>query len=236
LTPDGFQRRVSALFKVFHQGDYLKEKTGLTKHEKAEGLNDAATLYLGFGPFPLERWGKTIPANALMDIIEFLWDRVSKPGEWGDQYKDDYRYQDYYEYDEQQGKDEFRAAANVILGDFQRHILPQWGHSFLDDIRAVKVEAWFSSLPYAPATKAKFRNQMSCVYAHAIRHTLGPPKSDCHGAPEFQATNCSGHPHLGGDDHVAVETDSTHTQNLCADCSRNWSPALRDSGLKVAGC
>jgi len=32
------------------------------------------------------------------------------------------------------------------------------------------VERWLHSLPYAPATKAKLRNQLSCLYRHAIRH------------------------------------------------------------------
>ncbi|RZU40347.1 tyrosine-type recombinase/integrase [Edaphobacter modestus] len=56
--------------------------------------------------------------------------------------------------------------------NLKRHILPHWGDCFIDEIKAVKVEAWLSSLPYAPATKAKLRNQMSCLYSHAIRHEL----------------------------------------------------------------
>jgi integrase len=51
-------------------------------------------------------------------------------------------------------------------------LVPRWGDAFLDDIKAVKVEAWLSSLPYAPATKAKFRNQMSCLYSHAVPNEL----------------------------------------------------------------
>lgn len=56
--------------------------------------------------------------------------------------------------------------------NLRRHIIPRWGDCFIDEIKAVKVEVWLSSLPYAPATKAKMRNQMSCLYSHAIRHEL----------------------------------------------------------------
>jgi integrase len=52
------------------------------------------------------------------------------------------------------------------------HIIPQWGESFLDEIKAPSVEKWLRSLPFAPATKAKLRNQMSAIYSHGIRHDL----------------------------------------------------------------
>ena len=62
------------------------------------------------------------------------------------------------------------TTIECYLENFKRYIIPQWGNHYLDQVKAVGVENWLTSLPYAPATKAKFRNQLSCLYAHAIRH------------------------------------------------------------------
>ena len=62
------------------------------------------------------------------------------------------------------------TTIECYLENFKRYIIPEWGDHYLDQVKAVGVERWLSSLPYAPATKAKFRNQMSCLYSHAIRH------------------------------------------------------------------
>lgn len=75
-------------------------------------------------------------------------------------------------------KNELRSAhadrspttIECYLDNFKRYILPEWGDRYLDQVKAVGVERWLSSLPYAPATKAKLRNQLSCLYSHAIRH------------------------------------------------------------------
>jgi integrase len=57
------------------------------------------------------------------------------------------------------------------------HMIPKWGDSFLDEIKAPAVEKWLRSLPFAPATKAKLRNHMSAIYSHAIRHDLYPERN-----------------------------------------------------------
>lgn len=62
------------------------------------------------------------------------------------------------------------TTIECYLENFKRYIIPKWGDHCLDQVKAVGVEKWLSSLPYAPATKAKFRNQLSCLYSHAIRH------------------------------------------------------------------
>jgi integrase len=62
------------------------------------------------------------------------------------------------------------TTIECYLENFKRYIIPEWGDRYLDQVKAVAVEKWLSSLPYAPATKAKFRNQLSCLYSHAIRH------------------------------------------------------------------
>ena len=48
-------------------------------------------------------------------------------------------------------------------------ILPRWRSYRLADVKAVDVEAWLKILPLARGTKAKIRNIMSALFAHAIR-------------------------------------------------------------------
>lgn len=83
--------------------------------------------------------------------------------------------------------------------NYRLYIGPKWGQTFLEDVKPVKVEEWLDSLmrsdkprgrarkpaskakplppkpamkpvPMAPATKAKLRNQLHCLFQHAIRH------------------------------------------------------------------
>jgi integrase len=51
-------------------------------------------------------------------------------------------------------------------------IIPKWGEHRLSDVRTVAVESWLHSLSLANATKAKIRNVMHCIFAHACRHEL----------------------------------------------------------------
>ncbi len=64
------------------------------------------------------------------------------------------------------------ATIENYRGNLERYILPQWGESRLTAVRTVAVEAWLQSLPLAPATKSKLRNQMSAIFTHAIRHEM----------------------------------------------------------------
>jgi integrase len=51
-------------------------------------------------------------------------------------------------------------------------IIPKWGEHRLSDVRTVEVESWLHALSLANATKAKFRNVMHVIFAHACRHEL----------------------------------------------------------------
>jgi integrase len=53
---------------------------------------------------------------------------------------------------------------------FKCYILPRWGAVDLEEVETVAVEAWLDDLPMAPATRAKIRNHMSCLFSHCIRH------------------------------------------------------------------
>lgn len=122
LTAAELHQRLSSLFFLFRDRDFFKEKTTLARTGGfPESLNHEAVIFLGIRPFPLHRWtNEEITEDHIFDTIEFLYDRVSKPGEWTEQTSETgFNYQDYDGYDEQAGKNEFREAANAILADWE---------------------------------------------------------------------------------------------------------------------
>ncbi len=58
----------------------------------------------------------------------------------------------------------------------RRWIVPRWGEVALEEVKAVVVEDWLSTLkkpngnPLAPGSKKKIRDLMHVLYAHAIRY------------------------------------------------------------------
>jgi integrase len=85
---------------------------------------------------------------------------------------------------ETEGGETHRSPTTIecYLDNFRLHIIPKWGDTYVDQLKTVAVEGWLRGLkfrhhkrgevPMAPATKAKLRNQLSCLYSHAIRHEL----------------------------------------------------------------
>jgi len=49
-------------------------------------------------------------------------------------------------------------------------VVPRWGDFRLSDVRTVDVESWLRGLSLANATKAKVRNVIHAIFAHACRH------------------------------------------------------------------
>jgi hypothetical protein len=122
LTASELHQRLNALYLLFGDKDYFKEKTKLTRgDDPPESLNQEAAIFLGLSPFPLARWAnQDMTEDHIFDTIEFLYDRVSKPGEWGERSTNTgYVYEDHVGYDERAGKEEFRQAANAILADWE---------------------------------------------------------------------------------------------------------------------
>ena len=62
------------------------------------------------------------------------------------------------------------ATLENYRGNLKLYILPKWGQQRLSAVRTVAVEEWLHSLPLAPATRSKIRNQMSAVFTHGIRY------------------------------------------------------------------
>jgi integrase len=58
----------------------------------------------------------------------------------------------------------------VYEGNFKTWILPVWGSYTLQGVRTIKIEEWLRSLSLSNGSKAKIRNIMSSLWAHAIRH------------------------------------------------------------------
>ncbi len=65
------------------------------------------------------------------------------------------------------------TTCEVYENNFRQHILPRWLDVELGDVKPVAVQQWLRSLSHlSPGTKAKLRNQMSCLFSHALRHEL----------------------------------------------------------------
>ena len=74
----------------------------------------------------------------------------------------------HYEENELPGK--AFSTQRTFQTSLKTWVLPKWGEHRLSDVRTVEVEGWLHSLPLANATKAKVRNTMHVIFAHAGRH------------------------------------------------------------------
>lgn len=57
----------------------------------------------------------------------------------------------------------------VYEGYITKWIVPKWGEYSLSDVRTVDVESWLGTLKLSNGSRAKVRNIMSALYAHAER-------------------------------------------------------------------
>jgi hypothetical protein len=110
--------RLESLYILFRNKDYFKEKLRVEKRD-TDTLAREAVVFLGFRAFPISQWDpEDITEDHIFDVIEFLYDHISKPGVMVEMPSDSgYGYWDYDSYDESAGKEEFRAAANLMLGE-----------------------------------------------------------------------------------------------------------------------
>jgi integrase len=81
---------------------------------------------------------------------------------------------EHFEQRELRSGDSFRSFATVktYRGYIRKWIKPRWGPRYLDEIKAVDVEAWLRRLPMARSSRAKIRNILSILFNHACRHEL----------------------------------------------------------------
>ena len=80
----------------------------------------------------------------------------------------------HYKREELPGKAHATVLSYTEFLDNQ--IVPKWGGCTLSSIKAIEVENWLGGIkrkngnPTSPATRAKIRNVMSAIFAHAIRY------------------------------------------------------------------
>ncbi|MCU1286295.1 MAG: Site-specific recombinase XerD [Acidobacteriales bacterium] len=63
-----------------------------------------------------------------------------------------------------------QATNECYTLNLKNWILPRWGSVLLSEVKAVEVEAWLQDLDLAAPTKSKLRNQLSCIFNHALRY------------------------------------------------------------------
>lgn len=120
LSVEELYWKVRNLFSFFRNKDFFKEKTGVTEHQLPVNFRHEAAILLNFQPFPMDRWltATDITQDNIFDVIEFLYDRVSKPGVMVEKTNDwSNVYYDYDRYDEVTGKEEFREMVNSFLAN-----------------------------------------------------------------------------------------------------------------------
>lgn len=103
--------QLDTLYALYRDMDYFYQKLGTgRRYGTSDQHKRLAFITLGFNAFPVRGWSyEDITEDHLFDVIEFLFDHVSKPSAWTDP--------GYDSYDETAGKEEFRSAANSILAD-----------------------------------------------------------------------------------------------------------------------
>ena len=81
---------------------------------------------------------------------------------------------EHFEQKELRSGDSFRSFATVktYRGYIRKWIMPRWGSRYLDEVKAVDVEAWLRRLPIARSPRAKIRSILSILFNHACRYEL----------------------------------------------------------------
>jgi hypothetical protein len=121
LTLEELYQKLQYLYLLFRDKDFFKGKTEITKDYLPEAIMHEAALDLSFQPFPVTKWSsEIITEDHIFDTLEFLYDRVSKPGELvGMTNERGWNYHDYDSYDDKAGQEEFRNKTNGILAEYK---------------------------------------------------------------------------------------------------------------------
>ncbi len=123
LTLQELYWKVQNLYLMFRDKDFFKGKAGITASPShlPDAIKFEAAVALNFQPFPIGKWSDSeITEDHIFDVLEFLYDRVSKPGEMVDMSTDSgWNYRDYVDYDDEAGQEEFRNTASVFLADYK---------------------------------------------------------------------------------------------------------------------
>jgi hypothetical protein len=121
LSVEELYWKLQNLYLLFLAKDYFKAKADISHSNIPDAIKHEAAIALDFQPFPITKWSEPdITEDHVFDVLEFLHDHVSKPGQWVQMTSDTgYNYSDYDGYDEEAGGAEFRQKANVFLADYK---------------------------------------------------------------------------------------------------------------------
>jgi hypothetical protein len=113
--------KLKNLYLLFRDKDYFKRKAGITQFGLPDAIKHEAAVALTFQPFPLTKWEEDeITEDHVFDALEFLYDHVSKPGEWIEKTTETgFNYSDYDGYDDEAGQVEFRERTNQFLSEYK---------------------------------------------------------------------------------------------------------------------
>src|SRR5258708_36161868 len=83
LTLGELYSKLQHLYLLYRDRDYFKGKAGITKFDIPSAIKHEAELALTFQPFLITQWSEPdINEDHVFDVLEFLYDHVSRPGEW----------------------------------------------------------------------------------------------------------------------------------------------------------
>lgn len=120
LTLPEIYYKLQNQYLLFRSKDYFKGKASITDKYFPDNIKYEAAILLGFQPFPITKWEvNDVTEDHVFDTIEFLFDKVSKPGTWTRMVSDSgYQYDDYDNYDEEAGKKEYLEMVNTYLCNY----------------------------------------------------------------------------------------------------------------------
>ncbi|MFC1771545.1 hypothetical protein ACFLZV_06645 [Candidatus Margulisiibacteriota bacterium] len=110
--------RFGHLYLFFRKKDYFKQKADITSNYFPDEITHEAVISINFQPFPINQHS-SFNENQLFDVIEFLYDHISKPGKLVDCIENGFNYQDYRDYDEAKGKEKYRDCINPLLARYR---------------------------------------------------------------------------------------------------------------------
>jgi hypothetical protein len=121
LTLQQLYWKLQNLYFRFREGDFFKELAGIDEGGVPPSVRYDAAIAFDFQPFPIDSWmTEEVTADHVFDMIEFLFDRASKPLGWGPKESPaGYQFYGYDGFDGAAGREEFRSAANEILSDYK---------------------------------------------------------------------------------------------------------------------
>ena len=78
----GLYWKLQHLYLFFRDKDYFKRRAGIDRTTIPDQIKHKAALAISFQPFPITTWKQDeITEENVFDVIEFLDDHISKPGE-----------------------------------------------------------------------------------------------------------------------------------------------------------